>query len=293
MNDTTGALPSSTEVAELSRWAQVAMAVRCARFASPIAVAETKGQTEERWQGVPGAIAFLERLLLDSSDRALQTTKATVSDLALKFERLAQQSGPDGKRWAARAIERALWSTRAALYGDDYHVLVNAMECIGSMVAAFEAVNWGASRMTSQVRSDFRWLLHHSWENPLDSYSDIPIDAMSGVPLREIELSLPLGPLSHRLEPVHDLDLPKHIEEAINTQAIPVPEELKRAAAHQTAPDIAEEATLQLYIEACEGDEEDIAELLRALSEMHIASGGMGLNFRAEGIASVFAGVQR
>ena len=37
-------------------------------------------------------------------------------------------------------------------------------------------------------------------------------------------------------------------------------------------------------IEAEEGDEDDIAELLVALSDMHIAAGGLGLTFKPDGI---------
>ena len=265
-------IPTQEEITQLPRWARVAFAARCARHVQPVFGAAWSDAPQKYIDALEEAISFAETLaakrptrLMDNvptgdAAAARQFTEATwTPDAKAALAAQAAVRAPDAGEGAARAARSAQFAaeiaklalrvegeadrlSRSERRADSVKAHFRKLDIQATLIAlrAVEAATFEKATIPA-IRRDFEWLRQAAAKGGWTEKTCVPPELFGSM--------WPHGEL----------------EGWPSTQA-------QKAKFY-------EQAALELYIDPGNAPKKTIQAVLQAVSDLHIAAGGLGLEF--------------
>jgi hypothetical protein len=268
---------SRDEVFKLPRWARVAFAARCARRVQPLFVSQWPDTPDKHVQGVDNAITIAER--------SAHNARAAVGGIdATAFAADAVRVADDATifaKAAAYAADTARAAATAALTVDDGGAASAAAHAANAALSAAVLAARGSVytvrasiQVGPQIRRDFELLSRLADSEKWTDCSPVPPEVF--------------GPLWPDGEP-HGWPWWKAtaanpaLTRATKTvvQSFVVVPQVKTDVSEALAS-FASSPRFSLVLDPGDATKEEVQELFEALNDMHVAAGGLGLEFRLE-----------
>lgn len=255
-------LPTKEDIAQLPIWAIVAFAARCARRVQPLFTRAWPDAPKEHVQAVDEAITFSEKAAANAKT-ATKNTYAYASKALHVIDTVPKDAF--AKDTAAKTANAAYNAAYAAFVANN--AIAVATAAMSATYAAAHATK-AAKDAAASICRDFDILKETAEREHWTGNTPVPQKVF--------------GPMWPDGKPKGWLKF--DVVEDRTGEKIPLQKAIK-AAAKSIAKNIIffEQPPLEIYIDPGKASKETIQAVFEAISEWHIAAGGLGLEFVSDG----------